>query len=64
MRFRKYNECRGLVKSFGERLPSCSAEAFAKKVREFVPEDLAPALGSVLQTIEELPRCRPKRTEC
>jgi len=44
---------RGTVKATGERLPSCSAEAFARRAREAVPADLHDALGPVLQTIEE-----------
>ena len=31
------NTVRGTVKSFGERLPDCSSEAFAKKARPAVP---------------------------
>lgn len=46
------NEVRGLSKSSGTRLPSCSADAFAKKVREFIPEGLKPALLPLLIMIE------------
>ncbi len=31
---------RGMVKSFGHRLPSCSTESFAKKVKEHIPAEL------------------------
>jgi transposase len=48
------NHCRGMVKSQGERLPSCSADAFAKKMKDFVPSHLCQALVPVLQMIEEL----------
>jgi transposase len=46
--------CRGMVKSFGARLSSHSADSFAAKVREEIPKALGPALDPVLETIEEL----------
>jgi transposase len=46
------NEVRGLVKNAGTRLPSCSADSFAKKVKEFIPEGLKPALLPLLMMIE------------
>lgn len=48
------NHCRGMVKSSGARLSSCSADAFAHKVAGEIPPDLAAALGLVLVTIDEL----------
>lgn len=48
------NQARGIVKGVGERLPRCSAPSFAKKAKDYVPEDLRDALGPVLKTIEEL----------
>ena len=48
------NHTRGMVKSFGARLPRCSTRAFAKKVDEHVPEALRPALGPVLTMISAL----------
>src|SRR5215203_2207180 len=48
------NHVRGTVKSFGARLPKCSAEGFHRKVREHVPEALAVALDPVLETIASL----------
>jgi transposase len=45
---------RGLVKAQGGRLPSCSAESFAKKVKSSVPAALAPALLPMLSQIAEL----------
>jgi transposase len=45
---------RGTVKSFGARLPKCSAEGFHRKVREHVPEALAVALDPALETIASL----------
>lgn len=48
--------CRGMVKSFGARLGSHSAESFARKTREAIPEPLRPALDPIFDTIEELTR--------
>jgi transposase len=48
------NQARGIVKSFGERLPSCKSEAFAKKVREYIPTDLKSALNPIVDTIQAL----------
>lgn len=48
------NHTRGMVKSFGERLPRCSTRAFAKKVEEKLPEAIRPALGPVLSMISAL----------
>lgn len=47
---------RGLVKSSGSRLPSCSAEAFATKANVAVPDSLAPALLPLLEQIAEMSR--------
>ncbi len=48
------NHARGAVKSFGARLPKCSAASFHVKVRDRLPEALAPALEPVLETIASL----------
>ena len=49
------NHVRGAVKSFGARLPKCSARSFhKKKVAEDLPKELEPALGPLLETIGEL----------
>lgn len=48
------NHVRGTVKSFGERLPKCSASSFHKRVAGCLPEALAPALEPVLETIASL----------
>jgi len=48
------NHCRGIEKAFGKRLPSCSAEAFAKKVKEDISEGLHLSTALILKTIEEL----------
>lgn len=44
---------RGLTKSFGARLPKCSAEAFVKRATTAIPEHLEPALAPLLKTIAE-----------
>lgn len=48
------NHARGLVKSFGERLPSCTAECFHRKVKDHIPESLKPALEPLLVVLEQL----------
>lgn len=50
------NHTRGMAKSFGARLPQCSTESFAKKVRTALPASLQPALGPVLDSIQDLSR--------
>lgn len=48
------NHVRGIAKSFGDRLPSCSANYFATKVAPSIPEPLQPALMPILETIASL----------
>lgn len=48
------NHVRGAVKSFGGRLPKCSAQSFHKKAAANIPEPLKPALEPLLETIEAL----------
>jgi transposase len=48
------NHIRGTVKSFGARLPKCSAESFHKKVAGQLPHELAEALEDVVATIASL----------
>jgi transposase len=48
------NHVRGLTKSFGLRLPQCSTESFAGKVRPQLPDELLPALEPVLVSIQGL----------
>jgi transposase len=48
------NHVRGTVKSFGARLPKCSAESFHKKVADMLPFELAEALEEVVATIASL----------
>lgn len=48
------NHVRGAVKSFGARLPRCSADTFARRAHADLPEPLRPALEPVLDTIASL----------
>ena len=48
------NQVRGTVKSFGERLPPCTTEAFAKKASAALPSSLKDALGPLLLVIQHL----------
>jgi transposase len=48
------NHVRGAVKSFGARLPKCTAQSFHNRVAEHLPQELVPALGPVLETIASL----------
>lgn len=45
------NEVRGLAKNAGTSLPSCSANAFASKVKDFIPKGLRPSLLPLLVMI-------------
>lgn len=47
------NCVRGLFKSAGYRAPSCSAAAFAKRVKPVIPEELRAALDSLVEAIGE-----------
>jgi transposase len=48
------NFVRGSCKTAGTRLPSCSADAFAKTVIEHIPKDLLAATVPCVNTIREL----------
>lgn len=48
------NHVRGTVKSFGTKLPQCSAQSFHKKVAGTLPSELAEALEDVVETIGKL----------
>lgn len=48
------NRARGLVKSFGSRLPRCDADQFAMKVKDRVPEALAGPIEPLLRMIAGL----------
>jgi len=54
MRTKLVNHARGLIKSFGERLPSCTAESFHRKAKTSVPAALKPALDPLFCTLEQL----------
>jgi len=53
-RTRLINHVRSVVKSHGERLPSCGADAFAKKGAAFIPAALKPALSPLVDQIAGL----------
>ena len=48
------NHVRGVVKSFGKRLPACSTGCFSKAVSKQIPELLEPVLLPVLEQIASL----------
>jgi transposase len=48
------NQVRGTVKSFGARLPGCSAKSFARKVPESLPQTLKAALEPLLAVVADL----------
>ena len=50
------NSIRGMVKSFGERLPAASSASFHNKVRSDVPEQLRAAVEPLLETLAFLHR--------
>jgi transposase len=45
---------RGAIKSFGERLPKCSTDAFVNTAGPLIPEALGRALGPILVQIDQL----------
>lgn len=45
---------RGAIKSFGERLPSCSTEAFVNTTRKLIPEQLRKAIDPIFDQIDQL----------
>ena len=48
------NQVRGTVKSFGSRLPGCSAKSFAQKVSNSLPQGLTAAVEPLLAVIADL----------
>lgn len=48
------NQVRGMVKSFGARLPACSAKSFARGASEALPQGLKAALAPLLEVIADL----------
>jgi transposase len=53
-RTRLVNHVRGSVKAFGERLPSCSTEAFPRRVKLHIPGCQKTALELLLEMIQQL----------
>jgi transposase len=51
------NTTRGLVKSMGKRLPSCSSRSFASKTEEGVPVEIREALLPLLQIADAVSDC-------
>lgn len=47
------NCVRGQVKTFGTRLPSCSAQSFARRTPQHVPSELAAAIGPLINQIAQ-----------
>ena len=47
---------RGAVKSSGQRISACSADAFHGRLLEEMPADLMPALEPIMKSIEDLTR--------
>lgn len=50
------NQARGLLKSSGVRVGGCSTDAFPKRAREVMTEELAPAIEPLLAAVTELSR--------
>ena len=48
------NHVRGMVKSFGERLPMSSAASFTRQRRSLLPAQLKPALEPIYQALERI----------
>jgi transposase len=48
------NQVRGFAKSLGTRLPSSSSEAFPKRVRAAISQELFPGFSTMLRMIEQL----------
>lgn len=48
------NHARTIVKIFGERLPGCTADAFARTAEPHIPEDLKEALLPVIEEVARL----------
>jgi transposase len=46
------NHVRGTVKSFGDRLPMCTTESFARQTRALIPSELKPALEPIYLTLD------------
>lgn len=53
-RTKDINHVRGVCKSFGVRLPSCSSDSFHHKVEKLIPPSLQEALNPMLQMLGQL----------
>jgi len=54
LRTKMINHVRSVCSSFGVSLPACDGHYFHRKVKDEIPEELAPVLLPVLQEIENL----------
>jgi transposase len=54
VRTKLINHVRGVLKSFGVRLPRCTTESFHKSTKVLVPTELQAALLPVYETLERL----------
>jgi len=54
LRTKLISSVRGMVKSHGQRLPTCSTETFHDKVAEHIPELLKAVAASALRTLAQL----------
>jgi transposase len=48
------NQVRGMVKSFGARLPGCSTRSFARTISEALPQELKAALAPLVEVIADV----------
>jgi transposase len=53
-RTRLVNHIRGVVKSFGDRVPSCTAESFARRTPASIPAILKPALAPLYRALRAM----------
>lgn len=54
MRTKMVTHVRGTLKSFGVKVPACSAGCFFTRAAEHIPESLVPALVPILAMLEDL----------
>lgn len=54
LRTQAINAVRGLVKSFGERLPACDADSLRRKQAEQLPEAIRGSIEDLLEVVEQL----------
>jgi transposase len=53
-RTRLVHHVRAVIKSFGERLPRCTAESFHRRTRTQVPAELQPALEPIYEALARM----------